>query len=69
MDEYNAGRLTPQAETGGFESKLAYNYYQSLASSLTDYPTEAEILSYVATLEKNGVSEHDINLFMQKLGW
>ena len=69
MDEYNAGRLAPQAETGGFESKLAYNYYQSLANSLTDIPTEAEILSYVATLERNGVSERDINLFMQKLGW
>lgn len=69
MDAYNGGQLGQMEETGGFESKLAYNYYQSLANSLTDYPTEAEILSYVATLERNGVSEHDIDLFMQKLGW
>ena len=69
MDAYNGGQLGQMATTGGFESKWVNDYYQELVNSLNDYPTEPEMANYVALLEKYGVSEHDINLFMQKLGW
>ena len=69
MDAYNGGQLAPMAESSGFESQWVNQYYQELANSINEIPSSAEMENYVALLEKYGVSEHDINLFMQKLGW
>ena len=69
MEAYNGGQLGQMAESSGFESKWVNDYYQSLVNSLNDLPSSAEVENYVALLEKYGASEHDIDLFMQKLGW
>ena len=71
MEAYNGGQLQPAGApvVQGFESKWVSDYYQELVNSINEIPSSAEMENYVALLEKYGVSEHDINLFMQKLGW